>query len=203
MLRFLLRGCKMLNQHKGLERLEHRVLQVREINNNLCRLERRTMFVPLSSCCCSQATSVGLLYFLLPTCFIDLKQGCNCNSIRDGTTGSDFLHRSCTLLAFSSYQWLKPSFCHALTNRLRPLSLSLNRVQLQRGKTCLNRRVSFETSQLFTWMWLTSSYLLSTFTSLSHISSSQQTVWGVNNNPQVHNLKHCRSVHKVNSIEHS
>lgn len=44
------------------------------------------------------------------------EQGCNCNSIRDGTTGSDFLHHF-RVHASHSYQWLNASCCRASANR--------------------------------------------------------------------------------------
>lgn len=61
------------------------------------------------------ATRVCLLFPSTP-CFTDSKHGCNCNSIRDGTTGSDFLHHAlCFCLPAFSYQWLNTSVGHAST----------------------------------------------------------------------------------------
>lgn len=43
-----------------------------------------------------------LMFFFFPfSCFADSKHWCNCNSIRDGTLGSDFLHRSPSCMLFA------------------------------------------------------------------------------------------------------
>lgn len=88
---FQLRECKMLNQHKAGWMA----------TSGFCRWEKSIIIYNVSIWAYNVPSIIQLLlaratksvFFVSPrsTCFTGSKQGCNCNSIRDRTTGSDFL----------------------------------------------------------------------------------------------------------------